>query len=132
MGNLKKKKKKKVRLGDCYEVAGLFMMDNEHAAGFEKPILVHGIVEGQGDLKGTRFGHAWIEIGEGIIVIDKSNGNDITMLAKDYYRVGKIEKTAKYTYKQAMDNMLKHKHFGAWDGIKRKNKEPIIYKKGDK
>ena len=45
-------------LGDCYQAGGRLIMnffgDKEHK-------LVHGMVSGQGQLEGVRFGHCWVE-----------------------------------------------------------------------
>ena len=58
---------KSKKLGDCFENSVNFMYENEDA-GF---VLVHGLVTGTGDdVKGMRFVHAWVELGN--IIFDPS------------------------------------------------------------
>ncbi len=103
----------KKKLGNCYEVAGNMIIDSSKS---EDMALAHGEAEGtHGEIKGKRFGHAWIEIADGKRVIDKSNENDVTMAAKTYYKIGKITKVARYTREQVRENILKYKHWGWWE-----------------
>jgi len=115
-------KKKKKMLGDCYQVAANYVVDykflkeeKDSLSKFESPMLVHGEVCGQGDIAGVRYGHAWVEIGKGLIVIDKSNGNDIQMMAKNYYKLAKATNMKKYTPTETAVNLLKYKHYGSWE-----------------
>lgn len=103
----------KHKLGDCYESAGRQMLDAKEE---EKKhlMLCHGIVTGRGDIAGMKIGHAWVELSEDL-VIDKSNGNDIIMRREKYYLLGDITKVVKYTHQEALENMLKFRHFGPWD-----------------
>jgi hypothetical protein len=100
------------RNGDCYEAAGRYIMDN-----FDSQLqLVHGEVSGQGAMEGTTFGHAWVLDGD--TVIDKSNGRDLRIPKVVYYALGGIDRIDNlhvYTREQALDRMLKLKHFGPWD-----------------
>ena len=73
--------------GDCYEVAGRYLMD-ESLKGNKNLILVHGEVEGQGPIAGIRYGHAWIEDGE--MIVDKSGGRNIQLPKIIYYSIGNI------------------------------------------
>ena len=100
---------KKSKLGNCYEVAGRYMLDNMGG----RLILVHGEVEGQGAIKGIRYGHAWIEDGE--TVIDNSNGNNIKMSKKIYYLLGHITNTYRYDSIKFNKRILKYKTWGPWD-----------------
>ena len=99
-------------LGDCYQVSGLFMMnilgDKEHK-------LVHSMVDGQGPLKGVRFGHAWIE--HNGRVIDNSNGTHKEFPKEIYYRLGNVRKedTKYYTPAETMKWLMKKKHWGPWE-----------------
>ena len=97
--------------GDCFVVAGHYVLEHPNT------ILVHGIVEGQGQLTGVLFSHAWVESGS--TVIDKSNGNNIKMERKLYYHFGKIQEKylKKYSHKQATEYMLKEAHWGPWDKV---------------
>ena len=118
-------------LGDCYEAGGKFMMAN----CLGKPcnyILVHGEVTGQGSIEGVKYGHCWIEDGD--MVIDKSNGRNITMPRQVYYMLGGIgvpdmskwgkEPDAmdtssanlhKYKWEEVQQKILEFEHWGPWD-----------------
>ena len=84
---------KKQKMGDCYEVAGRMAIlglskapNGENFLG--NPMVVHGEVEGQGKIKGIRYGHAWIE--DDVYVYDFSNGRNLMLLKEVYYYLGKI------------------------------------------
>lgn len=97
--------------GDCYKVAGLACFDH----GLRKDDsfrVVHGDVDGQGDLSGVRFGHAWIEVGD--VVFDASNGKATVMRSEQYYEIGGIQTPTKYTREEAIGNMSRTKTFGPW------------------
>jgi hypothetical protein len=102
-------------LGDCYEAAGnliLPMFGDKH----KNYTLVHGMVNGQGQLQGIRYGHAWVEDDSGN-VLDHSNRRKIKMDAKVYYAIGGIEKSNNiyYTQEEARKWILKSKHWGPWE-----------------
>jgi superoxide dismutase/GNAT superfamily N-acetyltransferase len=100
------------RNGDCYAAAGRYIMDNPDS----HLQLVHGEVSGQGALEGTTFGHAWVLDGDQ--VIDQSNGRNLRLPKVVYYALGGIDRIDNlhvYSREQALDRMLKHKHFGPWD-----------------
>jgi hypothetical protein len=103
----------KQAMGDCYETAGRYMLDNGLSGKNPNIKLVHGEVSGQGPLQGKTFGHAWIEDGDNII--DNSNGRHITMPKSEYYHIGNISNTRSYSPDQARENFLKYEHFGPWD-----------------
>jgi len=101
--------------GDCYDTAGRYILgfngeniDNKHR-------LVHGMVNGQGQLTGLRFGHAWIEHGN--MVIDKSNGNDVTLPKEIYYKAGHIKEDDNkyYTQDEAREWILETGNWGPWE-----------------
>lgn len=101
-------KQKKEKGGDCYEAAGIFLMDNQH---LDKSMrLAHGTVTSNQRL--GDFGHAWVEIGD--IVIDKSNGLNVTMPKEKYYKLGGIKDVVIYDFRQMADLALKTKHWGPW------------------
>lgn len=115
---------KKQKMGDCYEVAGrMAILGLSKAPNGEKflgePMVVHGEVEGQGQIKGLRYGHAWVE--DDVYVYDFSNGKSLMLLKEVYYYLGKINqdkpKLYKYTFLQARQKMLKTGDFGPWDLI---------------
>jgi hypothetical protein len=97
--------------GDCYVVAGHYALEHpleEHAH------VCHGTAIGHGPIRGVRFGHAWIEVGD--VVIDQSNGNDAVMPKSVYYEAGQIMDVHRYTCSEAIRMMAKHEHFGPWEG----------------
>ncbi|GAG99888.1 unnamed protein product, partial [marine sediment metagenome] len=59
------------KAGDCFEAAGRYVMDNALMGNNQNLLLVHGEVTGQGQLKGIKYGHAWIEKGNEIIDVSK-------------------------------------------------------------
>ena len=115
---------KKQKLGDCYEVAGrMAILGLSKAPNGEKflgnPMVVHGEVEGQGKIKGIRYGHAWIE--DDVYVYDFSNSRNLMLLKEVYYYLGKIiqdkPKLYKYTFRQAREKMIETGEYGPWDLI---------------
>lgn len=95
--------------GDCYEVAANLVLENPEYT------LVHGIVTGQGDLRGVRYGHAWVEY-EGN-VIDKSNGRELEFPKEVYYAIGNIDPNDQYQYnaKEIRKIIQYEKHWGPWE-----------------
>ncbi len=100
---------KKVERGNCYTIAGYYIIDNN----VPEMLLCHGIVAGQGPLEGKQIGHAWIEVGD--VVFDYSNGNRVVTRKERYYEIGKITRVKRYSKKEAARMMLLHKNFGPWD-----------------
>lgn len=97
--------------GDCYEVAlNHIVYESTDEDGL---VLVHGVVTGQGPLEGMVYGHAWIEDGDW--VIDRSNGNDVTIPRAIYYAIGNITDTRRYDRQEAIGRCLEVGHYGAWD-----------------
>ncbi len=95
-----------MKKGNCFDVAGRMVMDNRDM------VLCHGIVAGQGELKGRRIDHAWCELQD--VVFDFSNGRKHTLRKERYYKIGKISKVKRYNSKEACKLMLKIGHFGPW------------------
>lgn len=115
-------KSKDDELGDCYEAAANFIAKEVSKEDESKFFLCHGIVVGTGgDVVGVRYGHAWVEMepesGFGTLVIDRSNGRDITLPKELYYRVGSIDpaNVIRYTKQQAMAKLSSTGHYGPWD-----------------
>lgn len=106
-------------LGDCYEAAFKFIMDEclltpENESRY---ILVHAEVRGQGPLEGTTFGHAFV-VKDRAVVIDRSNGRDLEMPAFFYYAIGQISDIGnehQYTWEEAKEKAVKFKTYGPWD-----------------
>lgn len=98
--------------GNCYEAAGRYIMNSKD----DGLMLVHGEVEGQGEIDGVRFGHAWLEKGDK--VIDVSNGKQLEIPKFVYYQLGNIDKInnlKKYNHTDSLKNMVRYKHWGPWD-----------------
>lgn len=101
--------------GDCSSVA-VAVAEELRGAG---ALVVHGYpVSRRPEHRGLmrRYFHAWVEIGD--IVIDKSNGLDVTMRREHYYALGLIqeESVSRYTLQDAALNMIEFRHYGPWDG----------------
>ena len=99
--------------GDCYEVAGRYLMDNGMFGGKTNLILAHGIVTGQGAIQGIKYDHAWIEDGEE--VIDQSNGRNIKMPKDVYYALGQITDVKRYNIGNLRRMVTDHRHWGPWE-----------------
>jgi GNAT superfamily N-acetyltransferase len=107
-------------LGDCYEAAARYLLDNVLGMGVKEPNhnlrLVHGEVAMQGPHLGKTMGHAWIEDGDN--VIDQSNGRDIRLPKNVYYQLGKINELNNfhvYTPEEARSRLIDLQHYGPWD-----------------
>jgi len=100
------------KLGDCYQAGGRLIME---FMGDQTAKLVHGMVNGQGVLKGRRYGHCWVEAkGQ---VLDHSNGRKLELDKTIYYLLGKVNpKECKYyTPKESRDWIMKEQHWGPWE-----------------
>ena len=108
------------RGGDCYFVAGKIAMNNSLPNNKKftgVPYLVQAEVTGQGALSGIKYGHSWIE--DDNFVYDFSNNREIVIDKQYYYLVGKVKQTPpkyfKYTFKEAVNKMIKTGHYGSWE-----------------
>jgi hypothetical protein len=99
----------KIDGGDCYIVAGQEALNRSYN---DKAFVCHGSVVGQGRILGVKYTHAWIEFNG--LVIDKSNGNDVTMTKEIYYKIGNVSDIKRYSFKEARDKMIETGHFGNW------------------
>jgi len=107
-------RKPKQGKGNCFQVAADYVMD-EGLRGRKDLILVHGVVTGQGPIKGLKFSHAWVEDGED--VIDKSNGRDLQLNKRAYYALGRVGLTIPYTYEETRKWALKTGIYGPWEDL---------------
>ena len=109
--------------GTCYEDALHYMQDN---IGDDKLRLVHGLVNGQGELSGIVYNHAWVESGNEVIDPSlKNQGRSNYKFPKPiYYAIGGMrEKTVfRYTHKEMSRKMLDVGTYGPWEKILIKNK----------
>ena len=115
----RKRKKSGDALGDCYEAAFKFIMDecNFTPENSKRYILVHAEVMGQGEIEGTTFGHAFV-VKDHALVIDRSNGRNLEMPAFLYYAIGQINDIGnehQYTWEEARQKALEIGTYGPWD-----------------
>ena len=106
--------------GQCFVVAFKLLEEMYHKGA--NPLLVHGIVTGEGDLKDVKYSHAWVEIGDHndlsrTIVMDNTVNEGFSMMATEYYQKGKIKITKKYSYKEGLTHILDDQHWGPWDKV---------------
>lgn len=98
--------------GDCAEVAATYVLDNPD--GY---VLAHGYPVGRGPANGgERYFHAWVETIDGTLVIDRSNGLDVTMSRAAYYAIGRIveDDVVRYRQNEVLDHILDDGHWGPW------------------
>ena len=101
--------------GDCYEANGGYMMERSMDKFSDGDlILCHGTAILQTD--GKPFGHCWLE--KGNMVFDFSNGKNLAISKKDYYKLGgmpvKGHKIYKYTWEKARKEIVGTGHWGPW------------------
>jgi hypothetical protein len=111
--------------GDCFEVAANLAWE---WADNDTVRVCHGYVTRPGD--GHRHIHAWVETStevpalpgwpSGMTItsaVDKSNGNDVTLIREAYYHFGGIvaDEVRRYTLREASEAMLRTEHYGPWD-----------------
>lgn len=94
------------RLGDCYRLAGRYVMDHPEA------ILVHGTINGV-RFTGKDFDnpHAWIEEGEEVydLVWDKRFPKEV------YYGMMQVKVNKKYDWDEMSEAIFKAKDWGPWE-----------------
>lgn len=110
-----------VRSGDCYQAAASAIVRGGLPRG---TTLVHGTVTGRrGELRGRRFGHAWLEYQRDLdgrlhwLCLDVTNGHEIELPRGAYYAIGKIdpEEVTRYDRDATLKALLDHEHFGPWE-----------------
>lgn len=79
--------------------------------------LVHGIVTGQKQIEGVRYGHAWVEFEEDGMEFVYDTTNEKVFPRVLYYAVGQITDTKSYSLEEAYRECLKHRHYGPWDSV---------------
>jgi hypothetical protein len=105
--------------GDCYQAARntlfeLWLRRERGDPSIKDVRLVHGtIVPGRDDAAGKRIDHAWVEL-NGDTVVERSNGNDITMGKDEYCRLLQAVEDARYTLEETYREMNRANHFGPW------------------
>jgi len=113
----------KVKKGDCFELAGKIAMGSNYGNKIPEisykgtPYVIHAQVEGQGNIQGLKYGHAWVE--DDIFIYDFSNGKELQIPKEIYYAIGNIKTLKpyyyKYTFKEALNKMVDTGHYGSWD-----------------
>jgi len=114
------------KLGNCYEVAGRYMLNNPHTDF----ILIHAEVIGQGQLEGIPYGHAFLLDPKTNMIHDYSNNRNLVIPKEIYFILGKINETRiwtddgvkertpkiyEYTRDEAMFFMSNTGTFGPWE-----------------
>jgi hypothetical protein len=105
--------------GDCYEAnANYFLEHYLYQKAKERSVwLCHGSVRGSHGTKveGLIFGHCWIEVGD--LFMDFSNGKSTIVRKEIQYAKGDIieESVRRYTPRQTARNLLRYRHYGAWE-----------------
>tara|TARA_Y100000389_G_scaffold11292_1_gene10430 strand:+ start:158 stop:490 length:333 start_codon:yes stop_codon:yes gene_type:complete len=103
-----------MKLGDCFEVAVKYMMDEGLGGDLT---LVHAEVIGQGSIDGIQYAHAFC-VDSNDTVIDKSNGGDLRLPKPLYYAVGGIyavDNYHEYSYSEMIKMCMEYEHYGPWD-----------------
>lgn len=99
------------RAGECYRDAAEFLLSHDLAGAK----LVHGIATLRGSDPPVRMGHAWIELGDDVVV-DPSAG--YVGRAAPYYIRGDVHghECRRYDAREARKAILEHRTFGPWPG----------------
>lgn len=107
--------------GNCYEIAAK-LVTGEEGRQLEMVELCHATVTGQGPIDGCKFGHAWLEHTVRIpnsdaqirMVLDKSNGRDVSLPADFYYRLGNISEVQRYSISETRAKLVLTGNYGPW------------------
>lgn len=103
-------------LGDCYYQAYKYQEQNPNVT------LVHGLVDGQGKLKGIIYNHAWCEDGDNIIDMTLNPNLQKIINKQLYYLLGNIKTTYRYTFQDRLEKSLKIGTYGPWEDVLLKSK----------
>lgn len=91
--------------GMCFQKCHDFVMEHGPNSGF---VLVNGYVTGNGGGvdHGHRFGHAWVEIADGRVIVDCEAG--VVVPADEYKKYGKVvdSECFRYTYQEIIDKVF--------------------------
>lgn len=99
--------------GECYRLAFEFVENHPEA------VLVHGYPRlTGGPHQGQRYGHAWAEVGEGLLVHDPHYPDYLIPVAT-YYEVGQIDPAhcQRYTMAEARRMAVEHRQYGPWGEV---------------
>lgn len=113
------KKAKKKRQGNCFSLAGQYVMDHKDS------VLVHGVAAFMPHLVDIPFDHAWVELADGKIWEPIT---EMTMTAKEWesiarpvYWSGRYEVWAglptRYDHQDLLARVRKEETWGPWHDI---------------
>jgi len=100
--------------GNCFENCAKYMLANPNA----DLTLVHCIVTGTGpSVKGVRYSHAFIIMADGLLAMDLTNSPlEPTVVPLEMFRkIGNVENEIHYCFGEALSEMQRTGHYGAWD-----------------
>lgn len=104
--------------GKCYENSCRFILSKTDDAGGQIK-LAHGFVTGTGgQVKGVRYGHAWIEISNTICLDFTTSLSDPKYAFKrDFYELGQIDpaEVKLYTLNGVRQKVTEFGTYGPWD-----------------
>ncbi len=109
---------KKNKDGDCYQKA-LRYMESHHSSTLR---LVHGLVDGQGALKGITYNHAWVEDGDNIIDMTLPKELQKALNKTIYYALGNIKTVCRYTHEEMREKVLEEGTYGPWEDKLKRNR----------
>jgi len=104
--------------GDCYVAAGkLILYGDDEVNPYGELYLIHGMVDGQGPLKGVRYDHAWCE--DDHLIYDFSNGRRLIFPKQLYYSIGNIDphENFRYSKEEARRFILDNGTWGPWERV---------------
>lgn len=123
--HLRLARKSKHEPGNCFEAAAFAVVAPERfgllACGidakdwFDKAVLVHALITGQGPLEGKPHTHAWVEYNG--VAFDLSNNRAVVMPVPFFRAVARLQRVepVTYSYKETAKHLLTQQHFGPWD-----------------
>lgn len=98
--------------GDCFRQAWKAFYSNLN----RDPLLVHGVITGQGAIEGIQYVHAWIEIGD--MVIDTTISLFKNGFPRDaYYGLARVDESRVFKYDrfQVSDKAMEYQTYGPWE-----------------
>lgn len=103
------------KLGNCFQVAYRTFSTLWYRGNYR---LVHGMIDGQGPVKGLRFVHAWVENIDTGMVIDNTLPEGKRLLPqRDYYSLAHVQadQLSKYTTEQVLEYAINTGIYGPWE-----------------
>jgi hypothetical protein len=96
----------KARLGRCYELSGMLVLNNP-GPGIT---LVHGSIQGMGR---PRIEHAWVELADGSVWEPATNQCWERQRFDSFFSA---QVAMRYDFTTAMRRAVHHEHWGPWTG----------------